>query len=165
MSISAKLGTDQVKDQIKIKPITLTIGEANIKLRVRIPVKKEMEQLVEDITNPAPEAIETAYTRLSQPILDAIKEGGESVAEAGRVQIKDNDLIMDGTSVRQVATFSAMWETKVHRYFGLLQSETGEPITESYEQIAEEFPEFVIRQIIEEIEAAIRPDYKTAKKN
>ena len=165
MSISAKLGTDQVKDQIKIKPITLTIGEANIKLRVRIPVKKEMEQLVEDITNPAPEAIETAYTRLSQPILDAIKEGGESVAEAGRVQIKDNDLIMDGTSVRQVATFSAMWETKVQRYFGLLQSETGEPITESYEQIAEEFPEFVIRQIIEEIEAAIRPDYKTAKKN
>ena len=163
MSISAKLGTDQVKDQIKIKPITLTVGEANIKLRVRIPVKKEMEQLVEDITNPAAEAIETAYNRLSQPILDAIKD--ESVAEAGKVQVKDNDLIMDGTSVRQVATFSAMWETKVQRYFGLLQSETGEPITESYEQIAEEFPEFVIRQIIEEIEAAIRPDYKTAKKN
>ena len=167
MTISTKLGAsfDQVKDQIKIKPITLTIGEATFTLRVRVPVKREMEQMVEAITNPPPETIETAYKRLSQPILDAVKEGGEAVAEAGKLQIKDNDLIMDGTSVRQVATFTAMWETKVQRYFGLLQSETDEPITETYDQIAEEFPESVIKQIVEEIEAAVKPDYKSAKKN
>ena len=167
MTISSKLGAsfDQVKDQIKIKPITLTIGEATFTLRVRVPVKREMEQMVEAITNPPPETIEAAYKRLSQPILEAVKEGGEAVAEAGKLQIKDDDLIMDGTSVRQVATFTAMWETKVQRYFGLLQSETDEPITETYDQIAEEFPESVIKQIIEEIEAAVRPDYKSAKKN
>lgn len=167
MTISTKLGAsfDQVKDQIKIKPITLTIGEATFTLRVRVPVKREMEQIVEAITNPPLETIEAAYKRLSQPILEAVKEGGEAIAEASKLQIKDDDLIMDGTSVRQVATFSAMWETKVQRYFSLLQSETDEPITETYEQIAEEFPESVIKQIIEEIEAAVRPDYKSAKKN
>ena len=58
-----------------------------------------------------------------------------------------------------------MWETKVEEYFHLLQSETGEPVNESYEEIAEEFTEPVIRQIVEDIEAAIKPDYKTAKKN
>lgn len=167
MTISGKLGAsfDQVKDQIKIKPITLTIGEATFTLRVRIPVKREMEEMVEAITSPPAETIEAAYKRLSQPILDAVKEGGETVLEAGKLQIKDDDLIMDGTSVRQVATFTAMYETKVQRYFALLQSETDEPITESYEQIAEEFPESIIKQIIEEIESAVRPDYKSAKKN
>lgn len=167
MTISSKLGAsfDQVKDQIKIKPITLTIGEATFTLRVRVPVKREMEQMVEAITNPPPETIEAAYKRLSQPILEAVKEGGEAIADASKLQIMDNDLIMDGTSVRQVATFTAMWETKVQRYFGLLQSETDEPITETYDQIAEEFPESVIKQIIEEIETAVRPDYKSAKKN
>ena len=167
MTLSSKLGAsfDQVKDQIKIKPITLTIGEATFTLRVRVPVKREMESIVEAITNPPSEVTEAAYKRLSQPILDAVQEGGEAVAEAGKLQIKDDDLIMDGTSVRQVATFTAMWETKVERFFSLLQSETDEPINEKYEQIAEEFPESVIKQIIEEIEAAVRPDYKSAKKN
>ena len=167
MTLSSKLGAsfDQVKDQIKIKPITLTIGEATFTLRVRVPVKREMESIVESITNPPSEVTEAAYKRLSQPILDAVQEGGEAVAEAGKLQITDTDVIMDGTSVRQVATFTAMWETKVEKFFGLLQSETDEPINEKYEQIAEEFPESVIKQIIEEIEAAVRPDYKSAKKN
>jgi hypothetical protein len=167
MTLSSKLGAsfDQVKDQIKIKPITLTIGEATFTLRVRVPVKREMESIVEAITNPPAEVTEAAYKRLSQPILDAVQEGGEAVAEAGKLQITDTDVIMDGTSVRQVATFTAMWETKVEKFFNLLQSETDEPINEKYAQIAEEFPESVIKQIIEEIEAAVRPDYKSAKKN
>jgi hypothetical protein len=74
-------------------------------------------------------------------------------------------MIVDGNSVKQVATFNAMWETKVEEFFHLLQSENGEAIDETYEQISEEFPEPVIRQIVEDIESAIKPDYKTAKKN
>lgn len=167
MTLANKLGSsfDQVKDQIKIKPITLTIGEATFTLRVRVPVKREMESMIDSITNPPVELIEAAYKRLADPILEAMKEGGEAVAEVGKLQVKDNDLILDGTSVRQVATFTAMWETKVAKYFSLLQSETDEPINETFEQIAEEFPEAIIKQIIEEIEAAVKPDYKSAKKN
>ena len=85
-------------------------------------------------------------------------------SESGLV-VTDDDVLVQGSSVRQVATFQAMWETKVQEYFHLLQSETGEPITETYDEIAEEFPEPVIKQMVEDIESAIKPDYKTAKKN
>jgi hypothetical protein len=46
-----------------------------------------------------------------------------------------------------------------------LQSETNEEVNESYQQISEEFPEQVIREIVTAIDGVIRPDYKTAKKN
>jgi hypothetical protein len=47
----------------------------------------------------------------------------------------------------------------------LLISESGEAITETYEEITAEFPEFAVKEIIDAIEQAIRPDYKTVKKN
>jgi hypothetical protein len=50
-------------------------------------------------------------------------------------------------------------------FFGLLQTETGEPVTESFQEIADEFPEAVIRDIVKSIDEAIRPSYKDAKKN
>ena len=56
-------------------------------------------------------------------------------------------------------------EQRVEEYFHLLQSEIGDPIDETYEQIAAEFPEPVIKEIMQAIEGAIRPDYKNAKKN
>jgi hypothetical protein len=58
-----------------------------------------------------------------------------------------------------------MYELKVEEYFHLLQSETGEPVNESFEEIGEELPEAVIKLILEKIEQAVKPDYNTAKKN
>ena len=169
MTLSNKLGKsyDQVRENIKIKPIPMTIGEASFTLRVRIPLKKEMESTLEAINNPPEEAVQAIYERLSKPILDILESGGDAIKEStkDKVIVKDDDVIMDGTSIRQAAKFTAMWETKVERFFQLLQSETDEPINETYAQITDEFPEQVVRTIVEEIEAAIKPDYKTAKKN
>ena len=85
--------------------------------------------------------------------------------EKQMLKITDDDVIIDGSSVKQVAGMTAMWEARVEEYFSMLQSETGEPVNETYEQISEEFPEQVIRQIIENIETVIKPDYKATKKN
>jgi len=81
------------------------------------------------------------------------------------IVIKDKDIEVNGTSVRQVATFTAIWESRVEEYFHLLQSENGEVITESFEEISAEFPDIAIKEILEAIEGAIKPDYKSAKKN
>jgi hypothetical protein len=172
MTLASKLGAsyEKNKEQAKIKKFTLEIGEASFDLRVRIPVKREMEELLERISKPAPELIERIYESLAVPLRKNISEGGKEFEEAlaaseNAVLITDNDVLVQGTSVREVATFSAMWQTKVEAYFHLLQSETGDPINETYEQIAEEFPEAVIKQLVDDIESAIKPDYKTAKKN
>ena len=99
-----------------------------------------------------------------------IYAGGEEFLKAINkdkdfIIVKDNDIIVDGNSIRNVATLSVMWEIKVEQYFYLLVSETGEPITESFEEISKEFPEDVIKQIVNEIEKVIKPDYSSVKKN
>jgi hypothetical protein len=171
-TLATKLGKSygMVQDQVRIKTITIDVGSTKFDLKVRIPLKAEMEALLERVSAPSEARVDAIYKRLSKPVLDSIKEGGENFlsalnSEKEMLRILDNDVILDGNSIRQVAQFNAIMETRVEEYFHLLQSELGDSIDETYEQIAGEFPEPIIKQIVEAIEGAIRPDYKTAKKN
>ena len=172
MALANKLGKsyEQVKAVANIKTITVDLGDVKFNLRVRIPLKKEMEEMTTRIVSPSEERINKIYERFSAPIKKTIQEGGKDFLKAineGKETIKivGDDLIIDGKSVRQVANFAAIEETRIEEYFHLLISENGEPITETYDEITAEFPEFAVKEIIDAIEQAIRPDYKTVKKN
>jgi hypothetical protein len=172
MTLSKKLGKtiQQVSDDLPIRKITVDLGEVRFDLRVRVPLKKEMEEINARVLSPTPEKVEAIYERLSAPMRKTLEEGGEEFVEmlnkkAQRVVTTDNDLIIDGTSLRQVAQLQAMEEAKVEEYFHLLVSETNEVINETFDQITGEFPEFVVKEIVSSIHGAINPDYKTAKKN
>jgi hypothetical protein len=172
MSFANKLGKsyEMVRDQAKIKKIEIELGEVKFNLRVRIPLKHEMETLTEKIANPDPEKVQVIYNNLTKSIKQAIEDGGDDFlkvlnSDKETIKVTDDDIVIDGTSTKQVANMTAIWEIQVEEYFHLLQSETGEPITETFKEISQEFPEQVIREIVKEIDNAIRPDYKTAKKN
>ena len=172
MSISKKLGKgiQQISDELPIRKITIDLGEVKFDLRLRVPLKKQMEELTARVLTPSPERVEEIYQRLSAPMRQTIAEGGDEFLKAlndkkQAVIVTDDDLVIDGTSVRQVAQLQAMDEIKVEEYFHLLISETNEPVTESYEQIIAEFPEFVVKEIVDAIQGAIAPDYRTTKKN
>ena len=172
MALANKLGAsyEKVKAETKLKTIHIDLEEVKFDLKVRVPLKKEMEEITAKILTPDQARVEKIFKRLTEPMVKALEEGGEDFVKAlndkKQTLIKtDDDLIVDGTSVKQVANFSAIEENKVEQYFHLLVSETGEPVNETYEQIIEEFPEFVIREIVAEIDKAIKPDYKTVKKN
>jgi hypothetical protein len=172
MALANKLGKsyEQVKAVANIKTITVDLGDVKFNLRVRIPLKKEMEEMTTRIVSPSEERINKIYERFSAPIKKTIEDGGDEFLKAindGKetIKIAGDDLIIDGKSVRQVANFAAIEETRVEEYFHLLISENGEAITETYDEITAEFPEFAVKEILETIEQAIRPDYKTVKKN
>ena len=172
MSFADKLGKSYgvVRDQAKIKKIDIELGEVKFSLKVRIPLKHEMESLTEKIANPDPEKVNVIYENLTKSIKQAIEEGGDDFLKVlnndkETIKVTDDDIVIDGTSTKQVANMTAIWETQVEEYFHLLQSETGEAINETFKDISEEFPEQVIREIVTAIDGAIRPDYKTAKKN
>jgi len=172
MSFADKLGKSygMVRDQAKIKKIDIELGEVKFSLKVRIPLKHEMESLTEKIANPDPEKVNVIYDNLTKSIKQAIEEGGDDFlkvlnSDKETIKVTDDDIVIDGTSTKQVANMTAIWETQVEEYFHLLQSETGEAINETFKDISEEFPEQVIREIVTAIDGAIRPDYKTAKKN
>lgn len=171
MSLAEKIGKsyEQVKEQVKIRRMTVQIGDASFDFKVRIPLKREMDEINARITEPSKEKIDAIFNKLSNPILSTLEDGGETLVEAlkqsnQKIEVLEDDLIIDGTSLRNVSTLTAMWETKVEEFFHLLQSEIDEPINENFDQISEEFPEQIVRLIVEEIERAIKPDYKNTKK-
>jgi hypothetical protein len=172
MSFADKLGKSygMVRDQAKIKKIDIDLGEVKFSLKVRIPLKHEMEAITEMIANPDPEKVNSIFENLTKSIKQAIEDGGDDFLKVlnndkETIKVTDDDIVIDGTSTKQVANMTAIWETQVEQYFRLLQSETNEEVNESYQQISEEFPEQVIREIVTAIDGVIRPDYKTAKKN
>jgi hypothetical protein len=171
MKLSSKLGqTPETGKTLAIKKIKVSLGDVTLDLRVRIPLKKEIEDINAKIMIPNPEKVQAIYEKFSKPMLDTIKEGGDKFLEAlnekkQTIEVLTDDLIVDGTSLKQVASYQAIEETRIEEYFHLLVSEIDEPITETYDEIMAEFPEFVVREIMNEIQGAIHPDYSTAKKN
>lgn len=172
MTVTKKLGSSfaSVRDKLKFRTIRIEFDDATFDLRVRMPLKHEMEAINDRIQKPKPEHIESIYKRFSEPLLTTLKDVGDDFLKAindgeEKIVIGKDDVIVNNTSMRQVAMMTAMSETRVEQYFHLLQSETGEPITESYEEITTEFPEQVVKLIVEAIEKAIKPDYQNAKKN
>jgi hypothetical protein len=172
MAIATKLGKgyEDIRAQSRFKTIAIQCNDVNFDLKVRIPVKREMESLIASITEPDEAKVEAIYLQLSAPLRKTLEEADKDFLEAlnkdeEKIKVTDNDVIVDGTSVRHVAKMTSISQLQVEKYFALLQSATGEPITESYDEIAEEFPEAVIKEIVAKIDEAIKPNYKESKKN
>ena len=171
MAFADKLGSQYtaVKDKINLRTVHIKTDETEFNLKVRIPLKQEFELINESIVATDEVKVEALYQKLSQSVKKTLDDGGEEFLKTINkdkdfIIVKDNDIIIDGNSIRNAAVLSIMMESKVEQYFHLLVSETGEPITESYEEIAKEFPEDVIKQIVNEIEKIIKPDYSSVKK-
>jgi hypothetical protein len=172
MTIANKLGPsyEAVRAQARIKTITVTLNDVECELKVRIPVKREMDEINTKITQGDSTIVDRIYTELSAPLLKTINEADEGFIKAlgendQKIVVTENDVNINGTSVRQIASLTALWQTQVQIYFSLLQTPTGEPVNESYDEIAEEFPEQIIREIVQKIDAVIKPNYKDTKKN
>ena len=173
MAIAKKLGTqyEAVRAAIRTKTLKLQLNDAEFELKVRIPVKREMEELTNKIANPAKDRVEKIYAGLSAPLKKTLKDSDKEFIDALaksddlNVQMLDDDVVVNGTSVRQISHMNAVWQTQVELYFSLLITPTGEPVTETFDEIADEFPEEMIREIVKKIDEAIRPNYKDTKKN
>jgi len=172
MAISQKLGSDYeaIRASARLKEISVKLNDIDFKLKVRIPVKREMEELQAKITTPNQDLVTQIYTNLSAPIKKTLDEAGKEFVEAlnqaeQKIKITDDDIFIDGKSIKEIAQMSAIWQSQVEQYFGLLQSATGEPINETYDEICDEFPDIVIREIVQKIDSAIRPNYQDTKKN
>ena len=172
MTIANKLGAsyEAIRSAARIKTIQVELNDVQFELKVRVPVKREMDDITTKLATPDANTVEKLYEEMSAPLRETVANAEEGFLEAlnadgEKIKFTDNDVIVSGTSVRNVATLTALWHKQVELFFGLLQTPTGEPVTESYSEIADEFPEAVIREIVKKIDEAIRPSYKEAKKN
>jgi hypothetical protein len=172
MTIANKLGPsyEAIRSAARIKTIQVELNDVQFDLKVRVPVKREMDEITAKLSTPDSTLVEKLYEEMSKPLRDTVSNVEDGFldalnADGEKMKFTDNDVIVSGTSVRNVATLTALWQRQVELFFALLQTPTGEPVTETYDDIANEFPEQVIREIVKKIDDAIRPSYKDAKKN
>jgi hypothetical protein len=79
----------------------------------------------------------------------------------------DNDILVDGRSMREAAKNKAITEARITEFFKLLVPELdGASLDDlTYKDIEDEFPMSVQLQIVEKIGEAISPTYKESRGN
>jgi hypothetical protein len=129
--------------------------------KVRIPLMVESDAIYKKVSNPDDENIDKIYQEITQPL----RQFEDNQTE--EFKFVDNDILVDGRSMREAAKNKAITEARITEFFKLLVPEvegvTFEDLT--YSDIEEEFPMSVQLQIVEKIGEVISPTYREARGN
>lgn len=129
--------------------------------KVRIPLVLESDEIYKKVSEPDEQIVENIYIEITKPLKqfeDNQTEGFEFV---------ENDILVDGRSMREAAKNKAITEARITEFFKLLVPELEGASLEdlTYADIEEEFPLSVQMQIVEKIGEVISPTYKEARGN
>jgi hypothetical protein len=129
--------------------------------KVRIPLIAESDAIYKKVSEPDEETIEKVYQEITKPLRQFENNQTEEF------KFTDNDILVDGRSMREAAKNKAITEARITEFFKLLVPEmegvTLEDLT--YADIEEEFPISVQMQIVEKIGEVISPTYREARGN
>jgi hypothetical protein len=129
--------------------------------KVRIPLMVESDEIYTKVTNPNDETIEKIYQELTKPLMQFESNQTEEF------KFVENDILVDGRSMREAAKNKAITEARITEFFKLLVPELEGASLEdlTYQDIEDEFPMSVQLQIVEKIGEAISPTYKESRGN
>ena len=129
--------------------------------KVRIPLIAESDEIYTKVTNPNDETIEKIYQELTKPLMQFESNQTEEF------KFVENDILVDGRSMREAAKNKAITEARITEFFKLLVPELEGASLEdlTYQDIEDEFPMSVQLQIVEKIGEAISPTYKESRGN
>ena len=129
--------------------------------KVRIPLMIESDAIYKKVSNPDEEKVEKVYQEITAPLRQFENNQSEEF------KFTDNDILVDGRSMREAAKNKAITEARITEFFKLLVPEmegvTLEDLT--YADIEEEVPIAVQMQIVEKIGEVISPTYREARGN
>lgn len=159
--LSATLGEKYQSKRESIFTRTFELGGHTFK--VRIPSVAESDGIYQRVMNPTDEAVDALYKAMTETLL---KYKDDANDEAG-VEYLENDVIVQGRSMRDAAKTKAMTEAKITEYIKLLVPEnpadTMADIT--YADIEVEFPVAIQLALVEKIAEVISPTYKENRGN
>ena len=129
--------------------------------KVRIPLIAESDAIYKKVSEPDEETVEKVYQEITAPLRQFESNQTEEF------KFTDNDILVDGRSMREAAKNKAITEARITEFFKLLVPEmegvTLDDLT--YADIEEEFPISVQMQIVEKIGEVISPTYREARGN
>lgn len=142
------------KDLIRIR--TFELGNHNFK--VKVPLTSEYEAMIEKLKIPNEIKVAEYYEELTK---EFVKRKEEMTDDLGIV-FKDDDIEIQGRSMKEAATNKALTEFRILEMFKLLVPEEQgfDMNTITYEMIEELFPFSIQIELIEKISETISPNYK-----
>ena len=151
--LGSALGKKYEENRLSVLTRSFELGDHTFK--VRVPSVSEIEAIYNYFKNPNEEKIEIEYQKMLKEF-DGLKE------KEG-VEIKDNDMVIDGRSMRETAKNKHILQHRIVEYIKFLIPETGSLEDITYEDVEAEFPLSVQMTLVEKINEVISPEYKDIK--
>ena len=156
----------KISERLKINNNEIRIRSFEIggqPLRVRIPLSAEAEGIHQRVSNPSKESVEEKYKLLTK----SLQENKEAIQkESESIVYTDNDVIVAGKSMREMAENQVKTETRIVETFKLLVPPGNESMDSlTYEEIEEDFPLQTQLNMVKKITEIISPTYEETQKN
>jgi hypothetical protein len=153
----SKLGTALGKkyEENRLSVLTRKFELGDHTFKVRVPSVQEIEAIYNYFKNPNEEKVEQEYQTM-------LKEFN-GLEERDGLEIKENDVLIEGRSVRETAKNKHILQYRIVEYIKFLIPETGSLEDITYEDVEAEFPLSVQMTLVEKINEVISPEYKDIK--
>ena len=142
----------KLTDAVRTK--TFDLGGHTFK--VKVPLNLELEAANKRIYDVPEDVVKARLEKMTSTLRAEKIEG---------VEVTDDDVIVEGKSVKETVVGVLHMERRVVEYMKFLVPETGDLENITYEEIEAEFPLQVQFELLEAITNAIQPGYKDARKN
>jgi hypothetical protein len=142
----------------KLSILTRTFELGNHTFKVRVPSVKEIEAVYDYFKNPNEQIVEEIYQDLTKDLIKFKDEANDNV------EFKDNDIVVDGRSIREAAKNKSTIQHRIVEYIKLIIPEDGQSLEGiEYKDIEEEFPLAIQLTLVDKINEVIAPDYKDTR--
>lgn len=151
--LASALGKKYEENRLSVLTRSFELGDHTFK--VRVPSVSEIEAIYNYFKNPNEEKVEQEYQKM-------LKEFG-GLQEKEGVEIKENDVVIEGRSMKETAKNKHILQHRIVEYIKFLIPETGSLDDITYEDVEAEFPLSVQMTLVEKINEVISPEYKDIK--
>lgn len=158
-SFAHALGKDFLKNKDTVRVRQFTLGGHTFK--VRVPLTVEFEAMQVRMKQVDEEKVEKYYAELTAEMPTIQKD----LPKGANVEITDNDVVIDGRSMREAARNKFIIENRITEMFKLLVPEEKgfDMQTITYPMIEELFPFPIQMQVMEEIANVVSPNYQESR--
>ena len=128
--------------------------------KVRVPIVAETDAIFKRINEPNEALIQATYEKLAQPMMQFKDE-----AEKNGFEFLEDDILIEGRSLKESAKTQVMTQTRITEYIKLLVPVEGTMDDITYDDIQAEFPMSTQLALIEKISEVISPTYRESRGN
>ena len=148
--LGSLLGKEYEDHKQSILTRTLKFNEATFK--IVIPSVAKIEAIYNYRNSPNLEKIESIYQQLKANLV---------IKPEDKVEEKENDIVINGRSIRESATNTHLTQYQILEYFKFIVPQEGQDInTLTYEDINSEIPLQIQIEFMNKINEVLSPDYK-----